>query len=156
MARRKLTIADVSEVTGYNRDQVRGLLDNLPPYANHPSAPRIAREFTKHDLLVLAVVVRLEAKHGLRRAAVANVVEQIQDALRGPRSRGSSSMLRISLEPPSAVRLDERGLDQEGTVVALDPIFQQLDDYLDGEAADGNIQPFLPFAPSLAAQRRHG
>lgn len=156
MARRKLTIADVSEVTGYNRDQIRGLLDNLPPFAFHPSAPRIAREFTRHDLLVLAVVVRLEVTHGLKRAAVAAVVESIQEALRGPRSREPFPMLRISLDPPSAVCLMERQIDEEGTVVALNPIFQQVDSYLDGESADSNLQPFLPFGPSLASQRRHG
>jgi hypothetical protein len=156
MARRKLTIADLSEITGYSRDQVRGLLDSLPPYVDHPSSPRIAREFTRHDLLVLSVVVRLETKHGLKRSAVASVVEQIQEALRGPRSGNLAPMLRISLFPPSVTSRVEKYIDEEGTVVALDPILQQVDSYLDGEVAETNRQPSLPFGPSLASHRRHG
>jgi hypothetical protein len=100
--------------------------------------------------------VRLETTHGLKRSAVASVVEPIQEALRGPRSREESPMLRISLEPPSAVCLVEGRLDGEGTVVALDPIFQQVDNYLDGESSASNLQPSLPFGPSLASRRRHG
>lgn len=156
MRKRKITAADICEVTGYNRDQLRGLLQKLPLYLEHPRSPRVAREYTRHDLVVLSVVVRLETKHGLQRAAVAAVVEQIDRELRGPRPTNPSRMLLVSIDPPSVTHLAEKYTDEEGTVVALGPVYKQVDDYLDGDAAENHLQTSLPFGPSLASHRRHG
>lgn len=156
MRKRKITAADICEVTGYNRDQIRGLLQKLPLYAEQPGAPRVAREYTRHDLVVLSVVVRLETKQGLQRAAVAAVVEQIDRELRGPRPTNPSRMLRVSINPPSVTYLAEKYNDEEGTVVALEPVFKQVDDYLDGDVTENYLQASLPFGPSLASHRRHG
>lgn len=156
MAKIKFTAADICHVTGYNRDQLRGLLQKLPPYADHPGAPRVAREFSRHDLLVLSVVVRLEMKHGLQRAAIASVVDQIHAALRGPRPLNSSALLIVSIDPPSVTYLATQCDAEEGTVVALAPVFQQVDGYLDSDSDDGSRQPSLPFGPSIASRWRHG
>ena len=114
----------------------------------------MAREFTRHDLLVLSIAVRLEMKHGLQRFAVAAVVEQIHAELRVPRSANPSPLLLISLDPPSATYFADKCTEVEGTMVALEPVFKQVDDYLDGHSSWNILQPSLPFGPSLASQRR--
>lgn len=152
----KITAAHVCKVTGYNRDQLRGLLQKLPPFAEGAASPRIAREFSRHDLLVLCVAVRLETKHGLKRTTVAAVIEQIQAELRGPRPANASPLLRISIDPPSATYLAEKYVEGEGTVVALGPVFQQVDDYFGGGPSENNPQSSLPFGLNLAAMRQSG
>lgn len=154
MARRKITAADICEVTGYTRDQLRGLLQKLPPYADRAGSPRIAREFSRHDLLVLSIAIRLEAKLGLQRAAIGAVVEQIYAELHKPRAMTPSPLLHISLDPPSITYLTNKQVEIEGTMIALEPVFKLVDDYLDGDIAENVLQPSLPFGPSLASQRR--
>lgn len=156
MSRRKITIVDIGEVTGYSRDQLHGLLKKLPPYAEYAGSPRVAREFTRHDVLVLSVAVHLEQKHGLQRAAIAAVIEQVYAELRGPRPANPSPLLHISIDPPSAIYLAEKHIEDEGTVVALGPLFRQVDDYLDGDSIGNDSQPSLPFGLNLAAHRRQG
>ncbi len=155
MAKRKITVADIGEVTGYNRDQLRGLLQKLPLYADHSGYPRVAREFTRHDLVVLSVVVRLEQRHGLQRAAIAAVVEKLEAELRGLRPSNSPPFLRVLIDPPSVTYLTDKHGNEEGTVVALESVFQQVDDYLNGGPDKDQIQTSLLFGPSLATHRRH-
>lgn len=156
MARRKITIVDIGEVTGYSRDQLHGLLKKLPLYAEYAGSARVAREFTRHDVLVLSVAVRLEQTHGLRRAAIAAVIEQIHAVLRGPRPTNPAPRLHISIDPPAAIYLAEKHVEDEGTVVALGPLFRRADDYLDGTSAADEAQGALDFGLTLAAQRRQG
>lgn len=142
MVRRKITTADICAVTGYNRDQLHGLLKKIPLYADYLGSPRVAREFTRHDLLVLSVAVRLEMKYGLQRAAVAAVTDQIYAELRIPKATKHSPFLLISIAPPSATYITEKGIEREGTFVALEPVFKQIDNYLDGDPSH-NAQPVL-------------
>lgn len=156
MARRKITIVDIGEVTGYSRDQLHGLLKKLPLYADYAGSARVARTFTRHDVLVLSVAVRLEQTHGLRRAAIAAVIEQIHAELRVPRPTNPAPRLHISIDPPTATYLAEKQIEDEGTVVALGPLFRQVDDYLDGDSVAEEPQGSLNFGLNLAAQRRQG
>jgi hypothetical protein len=156
MARRKITVADICEVTGYSRDQLHGLLKKLPLYAEPAGSPRVAREFTRHDVLVLSAAVRLEKNHGLQRSAIAAIIERIHAELLGPRPTNPAPFLLVSVDPPVATYLMEKERASEGTLVALGPLFRKLDDYLDGEPAGRCPQIPLPFGPSLAAQRRGG
>lgn len=156
MGRRKITIVDICAVTGYSRDQVHGLLKKIPLYAEYPGSPRVARNFTRHDLLVLSVAIRLEIKHGLQRSFVVAVVDKIHAELSIPRATKLSPLLHISIDPPSVTYLTEKGIEKEGTIVALEPVFKQIDDYLNGDSAENNPQPTLPFGPSLAIQRKRG
>lgn len=156
MVRRKITIADICAVSGYNRDKLHGLLKSLPLYAEHHGSARVAREFTRHDVLVLSIAVCLETKYGLQRAAVAAVVDQIHAELLGPRPTRSSPLLRISVDPPSAEYFSESSVAKEGTIVALEPVFKKIDAYLDFDSVESNPQPSLPFGPSLATKRKLG
>lgn len=151
---RKITIVDLSAVTDYSRDQLHGLLKKLPMYAEPAGSPRVARTYSRHDTLVISVAVRLEQKHGLQRAAIAAVIEQIYAELRGPRPTNAAPMLHISIDPPSATYLAERHIEGEGTVVALGPVFQRVDEYLDGDSVGNDPQSSLPFGLTLATRRQ--
>lgn len=133
MKRRKITIVDLGEVTGYSRDQLHGLLKKLPLYAEYAGTERVAREFTRHDVYVLSVAVHLEQTHGLRRAAIAAVIAHIHAELRGHRPTSPTPLLHITINPLSATYLIEKYVEDEGIVVALAPLFRQVDDYLNGD-----------------------
>lgn len=127
---RKFTASDIEEVTGYSRNQARGLLDNLPRYANAPKLPRVAQEYTPHDLLVLGVAAYLERTCHLQRAAIAVVFDAIHDELRGPRPQNPSPLLHVTIEPPAAAYLADQQAAREGIVIALGPIFEKVDSHL--------------------------
>lgn len=156
MKQRKITIADVGEATGYNRDQLHGLLKKLPLYADYVGSMRVARTFTKHDVIVLCIAVRLEQKLGLRRAAVAAVIEHIHAELRIPRPSCLTPCLQISIDPPAVSYITEAQIEGEGTVVALGPLYQRVDEYLNGDSAVEELQNPLNFGLNLAVQRRQG
>lgn len=128
---RKLTQSDIEAVTGYNRNQARGLLDNLPRYANAPKLARVAQEYSPHDLLAVSVAACLERTHRLQRPAIAEVFDAIYDELYGRRPTNPSPLLHVSFEPPSAAYLADQQAAREGITVAMAPIFEKVDSHLD-------------------------
>lgn len=145
---RKLTAADVCLVTGYSRDELHALLRVLPPYRFEKPAPRVAREFTAKDLLVLSVTHILEDRYGVRRAALRDIGVPLQDALSGPRPQSEEPCLLININPPD-VRLVGSMVAKEGLIVPLSPIFQKIDTYLSYDP-----QLSLQFGPTLV--RKYG
>ncbi len=145
---RRLTAADVCAVTGYSRDELHALLRVLEPYCTDKSSPRVAREFTPRDLVVLGVTQLLEVRYGLRRTAVAELGLQLQSALAGPKGVNRDARLAISVRPPSVDYLDDGVIVTEGLVIALGPLFEKVDDYLSFEP-----QLSLQFGPSLVARK---
>ncbi len=145
---RRLTAADVCAVTGYSRDELHALLRVLEPYSTDRPSPRVAREFTPKDLVVLGVTQVLEDRYGLRRAAVAKLGPQLQSVLSGPRAANRDARLAISVRPPRIDYLEAGVQPSEGLVVALAPLFEKVDDYLTFEP-----QLTLQFGPSLVVAR---
>lgn len=145
---RRLTVADVLEVTGYSRDELHALLRVLHPYVSEKSAPRVAREFSPKDLVVLSVTQALEQAYGMRRTAVAELGEKLQAALSGPRLASGDAKLCISIRPPKVEYLENGSSVAEGLVVALAPIFDKVDRYLSFEP-----QMSLQLGPSLLTRR---
>lgn len=145
---RKLTVADVCLVTGYSRDELHALLRVLPPYHFEKPAPRVAREFTAKDLLVLSVTHILEDRYGVRRAALGDIGVPLQDALSGPRLQSEDPCLLINIKPASA-RLVDTVTPKEGLMLLLAPIYEKIDTYL-------SYDPQLPlqFGPTLV--RKYG
>lgn len=141
---RRLTVSDVCEVTGYTRDELHATLKVLWPYNEAPAAPRVAREFTARDLVVLSVTQVLEQRFGLRRSALARIGEPLRTALSGPKEVSKKARLVISIEPPSVEYVNLSITEREGLVVALGPIFEKVDGYL---TFDG--QGLLPLAPDV-------
>lgn len=144
---RRLTAADVCAVTGYSRDELHALLRVLAPYAQEKSAPRVAREFTATDLVVLSVTQMLESRFGLRRTAVAELGELLQRACSGPRPLAEDAGLAITVRPPEVQRCD-LGLAREGLLISLVPVYDRIDAYLSYEP-----QLALRFGPSLVSRK---
>lgn len=145
---RRLTAADVCAVTGYSRDELHALLRVLEPYCTDKPSPRVAREFAPRDLVVLAVTQILEERYGLRRTAVAELGQHLQNALAGPKGANREARLSVSVRPPKVDYLDMGAIATEGLVIALGPLFEKIDDYLSFEP-----QLSLQFGPSLVARK---
>src|SRR5438105_3048636 len=123
-------MTDLCSVSDYSRHQMRGLLDELPMYANHGTQARVAAEYTAHDLLVIALCCRLESHYSLRRTAVVAVAQDLYRQLGGPRSVAPDAKLLLRFDPPSAVYLQHASHVDDGLVVALEPLFRRVDEYL--------------------------
>jgi hypothetical protein len=130
MSGRPLTISDLRAVTGYTRDQMRGLLDALPAYASRETVVRVAKQYTAHDLLVVTACVFLETRYGLQRSVVARFSDELRTVLSGPRPVSSTARLTFSFEQ-RRVSYAEGLIDvQEGLVMPLAQLFQAVDEYL--------------------------
>lgn len=130
MVSRKITAVDVCEVTGYSRNQLRWLLNELPPYSHKKPSPRVAREFTAQDLSILSVIFVLENTYGMRVNAIALVAELISDILSGPKEVSNGARLLICLTPPNVTYIDTTLNSSDGIFVSLDSIFSKVDGYL--------------------------
>lgn len=145
---RRLTAADVCAVTGYSRDELHALLRVLEPYCNDKPLPRVAREFTPRDLVVLGVTQVLEERYGLRRAAVAELGRHLQNALAGPKGTNREARVSVSVRPPKVEYLVAGAIATEGLVIALGPLIEKIDDHLTFEP-----QLSLQFGPSLVTRK---
>lgn len=159
MARRPITAADLAALTGYSRDQLRGLLAELPLFAQRKGEARVANIYSGHDVLVVAICCRLETQYGLKRVAVAALSEVIASCMAAPRPLAQGSRLVLALQPPAAryvKRVDDLA---DGLVIALDPVFATVDAYLaDSFVASSMAQRDLTFPlvalPSTTSHRR--
>lgn len=155
MRARTLTAVDVCEVTGYSRNQLRGLIDELPVYAEQETTARVAREFSPADLLILSVVSVLETTYNIKRAAVASVAETLRKTLSGPRPVNRNARLLISLDPPSVSYFSGTVPSQDGILISLGRIFERVDRYLNyGLPSAENREPELKLGPTLISGRR--
>jgi hypothetical protein len=124
-------MADACEVTGYNRDQLRGVLDKLPEFSERTVLPRSAREFTSQDLIVLSVLVELERQIGVERDTAVSIEPLLRKALSGPKNVDSNARIFMSFNPAFAQYLTNGPLPQyDGVIVLLGPIFNRIDHYL--------------------------
>ncbi|MDO8706492.1 MAG: hypothetical protein Q7J84_16250 [Sulfuricaulis sp.] len=152
---RKITATDVCEVTGYSRHQLRGLLDDLLIYSRKKTVPRVAREFTRADLIVLAVVRALETRHSVRRDVIASISDLLRRTLAGPKMVNRDARLLISFDPPTIGYLTSVTPPSDGILMSLRPIFQRVDQYLGHGLPYGEeVQPELKFGPGLVAGSR--
>ena len=145
---RRLTVADVCAVAGYSRDELHALLRILPPYNLERPAPRVAREFSAKDLLVLSVTQLLEDRYGVRRAAVGEIGLQLQEVLGGPRLQGEGQYLAVTINPPS-VRIADLSAQKDGLIVPLAPLYEKIEAYLSYDP-----QLSLQFGPTIV--RKYG
>jgi hypothetical protein len=139
MPSKALTSADLSELTGYTRHQLRALLAELPAYQTRAERPRVAREYTKHDLAVIAVCCELDTRYGLRRDAIAAVSPFLAQALLGPRTAGKDIHLIVSCVPPCVQYVEDVPVGvREGLVLPLRQLFARLDNYFTAEYVPGS------------------
>lgn len=130
MSSRSLTMADLLAITGYTRDQMRGLLDAMPAYASRNTQVRVAKQYTAQDLLVVRTCSQLESRYGLQRGAVAGFSDGLRSALSGPRPVSATARLLLTFDPPNVRYVQDTESIDEGLAVPLAPIFQAVDEYL--------------------------
>ena len=130
MSCRSLTMADLLAITGYTRDQMRGLLDAMPTYASRNTQVRVAKQYTAQDLLVLRTCSQLESRYGLQRSAVAGFTDGLRSALSGPRPVSATPCLLLTFDPSDVRYVEATERIEEGLLVPLVPIFQAVDEYL--------------------------
>jgi hypothetical protein len=145
---RGITIGNLCELSGYSRDQIRGLLSELPQYAKRKGEPRVANVYSSHDMLVVMICCRLESQYGLKRTAVAMLSQTIAQTLAVPRLAAKGARLVLRLDPPTAKYVERVDDLLDGLVVALDPIFTSIDAYLATFPVHSSMyQRELTFAP---------
>ncbi len=130
MTSRSLTMADLLAISGYTRDQMRGLLDAIPAYASRNTQVRVAKQYTAQDLLILQTCAQLESRYGLQRGAVASLSDALRSALSGPRPVSATARLLLTFSPPGVRHVEATESIEEGLLVPLAPIFQAVDEYL--------------------------
>ena len=130
MSSRSLTMADLLAITGYTRDQMRGLLDAMPSYASRNTQVRVAKQYTAQDLLVVRACSQLESRYGLQRGAVADFSDALRSALSGPRPVSATARLLLTFDPPNVRYAKDTESIDEGLTVPLALIFQAVDEYL--------------------------
>lgn len=127
---RSLTMADLLAISGYTRDQMRGLLDAMPAYADRNTQVRVAKRYTAQDLLVVRACTQLETRYGLQRSTVASFSSAVRAVLSGPRPVSATACLLLTFEPVDVRYVEVTERITEGLLVPLEPIFQAVDEYL--------------------------
>jgi hypothetical protein len=127
---RPITSNDLCELTGYSRDQIRGLLAELPRFTSRHTEARVARVYSNHDLMLLVVLCRLETLYGLKRCVVSALCELIATALAAPREVSKRACLVLRVQEITCEYVDAPPLIDDGLIVALAPIFLAIDSYL--------------------------
>lgn len=150
---RPITVVDLCAVTGYSRDRMQGLLRRLPRYAAYGRGERVTREFSRVDFLVIAVAAHLESAVGLRREEIANIIDLVHHEVIGAHALVPAPRLHVLIDPQT-VRCVIGTQDDDGAMVALCPLTERIDDYLNrGTVPDGD-QRELPLSQPLVAVRR--
>lgn len=108
---------------------MRALLRDLPSFTLDQGSGR-NRVFTRVELLTIAIISSLEQRYGIKRAAIRAILEQLLNTIQAPREADPLACLVVVTGEASVsyARLDEAV--EEGLVIPLAPIFDQLDTYL--------------------------
>ncbi len=152
---RQLTMSDLCAISGYSRHQMRDLLDKIPIFDGKTGEARIAKCYTAHDLLVIAVCCRLETRYGIKRPTVGELSTQLARVLSGPRPVSRAARLLIFFSPLQVSYVEQVDDLSDGLVIALEPVFDQVDDYLlPGRSSLPTMQKELRLGPvGLFAKR---
>lgn len=152
MGSRSLTISDLLAISGYTRDQMRGLLDAMPAYTSRNTQARVAKQYTAQDLLVVRACSQLETRYGLQRGTVAGFSDGVRSVLSGPRPVSATARMLLTFAPAEVRYVEATESIEEGLLVPLAPIFQAVDEYLlPGHAQLNWDQRELGFAPQAIA-----
>jgi hypothetical protein len=127
---RPITISDLCELTGYSRDQMRGLLAKLPCFAHRRAEARVARVYSDYDVMLIVLLCRLETVYGLKRSVVSALSEPITATLTVPREISRQACLILRVRDATCEYVDKAPLINDGLVVALAPVFLAIDSYL--------------------------
>lgn len=147
MISHRITSADLVKLTGYSRHKLRSLLAELPGFGEARGA-RVAREYSVQEMTVIAVCCGLEEQCGLRRDVIAELVLEMRKVLTLPREPNSDLRLVVSIRPVTVSCLREGDSAATGTILALSPILDSIDEYLMiDRGTSQEKQRSLEFAP---------
>lgn len=148
----RVTFGDLAAVGQVDRHRLRNLLRGFPEFATRPTNERVASEYTRHDLTVVAVLCELE-RMGFRKDAIATWVVPIQQALLRPRSLAAPQLF-LACEPATASLIDDKTRLGAGVVIDLDKILRMVDNHCSG--ADGGREPQreLEFGPNSVGRSK--
>lgn len=152
MLSRTLTISDVCRVTGRSRYALRGLLDGALAEKASKGA-RVAREFTPHELLVIATMTELEVRLAIKRSHVVSISKVLSKVLLGPRLLNRQARLVITFFPPSVSYVSSAAPAENAVILSLGPIFERVDRYMADGALPAN-QAQLRFGPESVTRPR--
>jgi hypothetical protein len=154
----RLKISELADATGYTRYQLRGLLKEV--FVNHPLGKKAGaqRTFSPQELGIVAVLCAIERDYAIDRKKLALVADDLRRALSGPRTANRNARLVLSFNPPTATYSETDAAVPQGLLIALGPIFAQVDEYLgvSGSSRTEPTQPILPLRPASATARRGG
>jgi hypothetical protein len=142
----KLQHRDACVVTGYSRDELHAVLRAIGFKAAEPTRARVPQQYSRLDLVVLAVVSDLDRKFGLRRKALAALYGPIRDALSVPRQINRDARLVVAVAPTSVVYSETAEPIVEGIVAPLADVFDRVDGHL---GAYEPLQSALALKPAL-------
>lgn len=143
-------MSDLLAISGYTRDQMRGLLDAMPAFSGRDTRVRVAKQYSAQDLLVIRACSQLESRYGLQRAIVAGFSDQLRTVLLGPRPVSAMVRLLLTFSPVDVRYVEAPEGIVEGLLVPLAPIFQAVDEYLlPGRAQVTWSQRELGFGPQV-------
>lgn len=142
----RVTFGDLAAVGQVDRHRLRNLLKGMPEFATRPANERVASEYTRHDLTVVAVLCELE-RMGFRKDAIAGWVTPIQQALLGPRSMAAPQLF-LACEPATASLVDGKSPLGAGVLIDLDKILTLVESHCSGTDGGREPQRELEFGPT--------
>jgi hypothetical protein len=146
MLSRRITFADLAAVAQADRHRLRNLLKDIPEFASRPSNERVANEYTRHDLTVVAVLCGLD-RMGMRKDAIARWVPQIQSVLQGPRPVATTPQLFLATQSERITFIDGGHPQGAGIVVDLKSVLDLVDRHCMGIDPARDLQRELEFGP---------
>lgn len=150
----KLTAKDVCELTGWSRDQLRGVLEELPPYRDWKSSERVARQFSASDLMFFALVAHLEQTICLRRSAIQQVALALRELLSKPVALNNDGIVFIGLTPPRVEFLAGSPPSESGILVRLAPVARRVHEFFGVHVVEGpHKQVTLKLGPAVVSRR---
>ena len=146
MLSRRITFADLATVARIDRHRLRNLLKDITEFKARPSSQRVANEYTRHDLTVVAVLCELD-RMGLRKDAIAGWVPQIQQVLLGPRPIAATLQIFLATASGKVRIVDGPHQEGAGIVVDLKSVLDEVDTHCVGLDATRDSQRELEFGP---------
>lgn len=145
-------MSDACEVTGYTRNQLRGLLRDLPAFVSQEASARSGRAFTRGELLVICFITEMESTYGMKRSSIGTVLTQLIASIQSPRPPETSSRLHIVLSSKTVTYLSPGATADDGLLIPVAAIFERIDKYLGGHI--DSSQGELPLGPVIVSRKQ--
>lgn len=150
---RKLTTRDVCEVSGYSKEEFRALSDAIGLHKHQHVQPRVAREYTRHDLIVITVIRELETTFGMRRSAISEIYKPLRTALSGPKPINRKARVLVTVSPPTVTYLDAVADVSDGILFGLQTVFDRVDAHFGAYVESAPAQEDLKLSPTVIRHR---